>query len=261
MVGIVQTAIAHFWGFNGVGMHFALFVAAILYLIAVKKAGEDKPRTILGGYSILFAVLYLCPVTAYIIMNYCIGETVYWRMFWLLPLIIVIAYVFVDWLFQTKSKGQFGFFFLAATVVIVLLGEPVYTKENFYPAENEYKIPQNAIEICTIIENDYKGEGKPKVTVPNELLCYIRQYDAGIKMPYGRNALTGHKLGKRETEIYEMMSSGNIEWNTMIRLLKDEKSDYFVYSDGIGVEELEQGGYVLIQQVNGYSVYHCEMME
>ena len=58
-VGIVQTAIAHFWGFNGVGMHFALFVAAILYLIAVKKAGEDKPRTILGGYSMLFAVLYL----------------------------------------------------------------------------------------------------------------------------------------------------------------------------------------------------------
>lgn len=262
MKGIVQTAVAHFWGFNGTGMHFALFFAAVLYLAAVREKGEEKPGRFIVGYSIVFTILYLCPVTAYIIMEYCIGELVYWRMFWLLPIIITIAYVFVKWLFQTKGKGQFALFLILAVAVIGITGAPVYTQENFYPAENEYKIPQNAIDICEFINQD-RGEngGVAKVTVPNELLCYIRQYDASIKMPYGRNALTGEKLGKRRTQIYEMMTSGNIDWEQMIRLLKKEGSNYFVYPAGIGSDELERGGYTSLGDVNGYSIYRCENME
>lgn len=261
MLGIFRTAVAHFGGFNGSGMHMALFFAAVLYLIAVKKEEEERSRTLIVGYSILFAILYLCPVTAYIIMEYCIGDSVYWRMFWLLPTIITIAYVFVKWLFQTRGKGQFALFFVCAAAVIVITGAPVYTQENYYPAENEYKIPQSAIDICEFIEQNRGEEEQVKVTVPNELLCYIRQYNASIKMPYGRNALTGQSLGERRTQIYEMMTSGNIDWEKMLQLLKEEKSNYFVYPFGIGSEELERGGYVLAGDVNGYSIYHCENME
>lgn len=260
MLGIFRTAVGHFGGFNGSGMHMALFFAALLYLIAVKREEEEGDRKLIVGYSILFAILYLCPVTAYIIMEYCIGTSVYWRMFWLLPTIIVTSYVFVKWLFSTRGRGQFALFFAVAAVVIVVTGAPVYTQENFSAAENAYKIPQNAIDICELIEQD-RGEGTAKVTVPNELLCYIRQYDASIRMPYGRNALTGQRLGERRTQIYEMMTSGNIDWERMIQLLKDEKSNYFVYPAGIGVEELESGGYTLIGDVNGYSIYNCKDME
>lgn len=264
MKSVFQTTIEFFWGFNGTGMHLPLFFLAILYLIAVKKKGEEKQRTMLVGYSLLFAVVYLCPVTAYIIMRYCIGEKVYWRMFWLLPFIIMISYVLVRWLFQTESKKQFAFFVVAAVLVLRMTGSPVYTEANFYPAENAYKIPQNVVAICDFIEEDYPRDDKPKVTVPNELVCYIRQYDAGIKMPYGRNALTGSKLDRRRAEIYEMMSSGDVEWERMIQLLKEEKSHYLIYPLGTlgdGAEELEREGYLFRGDIGGYGIYRCDDME
>ncbi|MCI8326340.1 MAG: hypothetical protein HFI37_01025 [Lachnospiraceae bacterium] len=261
MKNVVQIAIAHFWGFNGVGMHLALFFATLLYLFAVKKKGEEKTRNLILGYSFAFAMVYVFPMSAYIIMEYCIGEAVYWRMFWMLPFIIVIGYVLVLWLFQTEGKKQFLLFLCMAVVMIVITGKPVYTQENFYPAENEYKLPQEAIDLCDFIKENRKEGETVKVTVPNELLCYIRQYDASIQMPYGRNALTGQKLGKRRTQIYEMMTSGSIEWEKMISLLKKEHSNYFVYPAEIGIEELEREGYAFLGNVDGYSVYYCENME
>lgn len=261
LLAVFRTAIGHFWNYNGRGMHLALFFMALLFLLAVVKKEEEEPKILLVGYSILFALIYLCPITAYIIMYRCIGENVYWRMFWLLPVLITISYVLVRWLFQTKGRMQFALFFIGAAVVIVITGTPVYTRANFQTSENEYKIPQSAIDICDFIEEDYQGEGNPKVTVPNELLCYIRQYDAGIRMPYGRNALKEQKLNKRRTKIYQMMSSGQVDWKKLIVLLKKEESDYFVYATGVGSEELSGNGYVPVGEVEGYTIYYCEQME
>lgn len=258
---IYQTALGHFWDYNGNGLHIGLFFAAVLYLIAAKKEEEEKTKKLLVGYTVLFAFVYLCPVTAYIIMQYCIGGSVYWRMLWLLPLNITISYVFVKWLFQTKGKMQFALFAVVAVVIIILSGSPVYTKTNFTSAENAYKIPQSAIEVCEIIEKDYDGKDNPKATVSNELLCYIRQYDAGIRMPYGRNALKGEKLSKRKSEIYSMLTSGEIDWARMSELLKKENSNYFVYATDSGIEELGNYGYHAVGGTSGYSIYRCDDME
>lgn len=261
LMAIYHTAVGFFWEYNGNGLHIALFFAALLYLIAAKKEEEDKTKKLIVGYTVLFALIYLCPVTAYIIMKYCIGTSVYWRMFWLLPFNITISYVFVKWLFQTNGKKQFAVFIVAAVAVIVLCGSPVYTKANFILPENEYKIPQSAVEVCELIQEDYDKEGSPKATVPNELLCYIRQYDAGIHMPYGRNALKGEKLNKRRSEIYAMMSSGKIDWKRMSELLKEEESHYFVYALENGAEELEQYGYHIVGKTADYSIYRCDAVE
>ena len=57
----------------------------------------------LQDISILFVILYFCPVTAKIIMKYCVEEQVYWRMLWLLPIPLVLAYAGVQ-LIQKFSK-------------------------------------------------------------------------------------------------------------------------------------------------------------
>ena len=76
--------------YNGTGWHLLLFGLAILYLCACRRKKENK--RLLLGYSVVFFLIYFCPVTAKIIMDYCTGESVYWRMLWLLPIPLIVAY-------------------------------------------------------------------------------------------------------------------------------------------------------------------------
>ena len=77
----------------GTGWHWLLFLAAAVLLFFLREA--SKKRQILAGYCIGILFLYFFPLTAWIIMKACIGTDTYWRMFWLLPVTPVIAYVLV----------------------------------------------------------------------------------------------------------------------------------------------------------------------
>lgn len=254
MLEIIKTAIQQYYEFNGTGLHIALFLFSILYLIVAKD--EKDNRKLFVGYTVVFAAIYLCPITAKIIMKYCIGELVYWRMFWLLPMIIVLAYVLAKWQGKAETRIQSIGFLAAAVAVIAITGSFVYSANNFSKAENANKLPPATIHICDIIQKD-AGKEEVKVLVPNELLCSIRQYNANIKMPYGRNALKGQKLGVNQQQMYDMMTNGVSNWDDLAYVLKDSQCNYFVYLSGLGTEELVANGYEKIAETDGYSIYRC----
>lgn len=302
LLGVFRTVIIKFWEYNGNGLHIGLFFAAVLYLLAFQRDEDKEAKVLFFDYSILLAILCFCPISAHIIIKYCIGAEVYWRMFWLLPMFFCIAYVLVRWLFAVEGRMRFAIFFVAAAAVIMLSGQRVYTTANFQKAENAYKLPQSVIEVCDFVREDYRkasgtdsgtdsgtvsgadsgtdsaensskdsgtvsdqdhgADAQPKITVPNDLLCYIRQYDAGIRMPYGRNALKGQKMGKAKTAIFQMMTSGEVDWARMAELLKEEHSDYFIYpQDAMVGEELEENGYHFVGVAGEYSVFRCDGWE
>ena len=66
------TALEKLKDYNGKGWHVALFVLALVFLWLGTKEKEHKK--LFTGYSILFAILYFCPVTAKSIMKYCVEE-------------------------------------------------------------------------------------------------------------------------------------------------------------------------------------------
>ena len=90
--------------YNGTGMQMALFFACLIYLFFQKK--EKEKRFLFLGYTLLFFLICFFPVTAKIIMEVCIGKSVYWRMFWLLPVTIVTAYTASVILMQAEGKGK-----------------------------------------------------------------------------------------------------------------------------------------------------------
>ena len=61
------TALEKLKDYNGKGWHVALFVLALVFLWLGTKEKEHKK--LFTGYSILFVILYFCPVTAKIIMK------------------------------------------------------------------------------------------------------------------------------------------------------------------------------------------------
>lgn len=222
-----------FLQFKGMGMHLGLYFAAALFLNSLSKTKREKDgSSLLSGYSLVFWGIFFFPVTAKIIIDYCIGDSVYWRMFWILPFPVVIAYAFALSLKQVQVAWKRYVLVLCMAAVILVTGTPVYTPEQFRASENRYRIPQVAVEVCQIVNEDARENNLKvrKVIAVNDLLPYIRQYDGSILMPYGRN---GPKEGKFQNKnckrIYNAINSPEVDFKKLLKFAEKENCNYLVY--------------------------------
>lgn len=252
--------------FKGDGMHLGLYFAAVLSLGMFGGTRWEKENSYrLSGYSLLFWGVFFFPVTAKIIMDYCIGSGVYWRMLWILPFPLVIAYAFTISVKRVHSGWKRQALVFCMAMVIMGMGAPVYTQQNFGKADNLYKIPQSAIDVCQIINEDAGEnhiEGK-KAIATNELLSFIRQYDGSIEMPYGRNApKEGRFQNKNSKRIFKLMSSQETDFQKLLKYAKKEKCNYLVYYiDGTADEALRNLGWKVVGSSEQYRVYRLDGWE
>lgn len=256
MIDSFKTAVSAYQNYNGTGMQMALFFASLIYLL-IQKKDKDK-RFFFAGYTLLFFIICFFPLTAKLIME-GIGKEVYWRMFWLLPVTVVTAYTAVQILMQAEGTVKRYLLLAAMLLVIVLTGTNVYNSTIFEPKQNNYKLPQDAVDICDMIEQDAKANGiayKKLITV-NELVNSIRQYDADIQMPYANEAIMGRKIErKKAAEIFRLMNSEHKNWEALAWYAAMEKCNYLAYpADGATAEILENCGYEIVGSNASYIVY------
>lgn len=249
--------------FNGTGVHMVLFLAAVLLLGGLCKSNKEKSHAfLLSGYTVCFFLIFFCPLTAKVIMDYCIGTEVYWRMFWILPLPIVIAYAFSLRLRTAENRWRRCLCAAGMLLVIAVTGTAVYQPEVFVEAENPYKLPQEVIDVCDMINEDARENSieEKKAVVVNELLPYIRQYDGSIKMPYGRDATRGLRgKGKATKRLYALMNDPEADFKSLAKYAKKKKCNYLVYyKNGFADETLRSRGYERIGETSSYFVYRLE---
>lgn len=259
---ILRTAWETYAQYNGMAMHMGLFLTALLFLHVFHKTDTERANAyFLSGYTGVFFLIFFCPLTAKIIMDYCIGADVYWRMFWILPIPVVIAYAFAASLRETV-RWKRAALITGMALVIMVTGSAVYTSENFTKPQNIYKLPQEAVDVCQIIREDARENGieEKKAIVVNELLSYIRQYDGSIQMPYGRDALKGQKLAnKNSRKIFKLMCDPQIDWQNLAKSAEKGAYNYLVYFRDEAVEkELQDLGYKRIGEGGGYFVFRRE---
>lgn len=258
---ILKTVLSMYRDYNGTGMQMGLFFACLAYL-AVQKKEKVKCRLFLG-YTLLFFIICFCPVTAKIIMEVCIGEGVYWRMFWLLPSVIVTAYTAVLILMQMGGKGKRYLFLFVMFLMIALTGTNVYNGAVFDRAQNHYKLPQDTVDICDMIEQDAAANhiSHKKLITKNELLSSIRQYDAGILMPYGYEAVKKNQADTANAyQIYQIMSSETKNWASLSWYAAMENCNYLAYPAEEGLaEELSSYGYDVVGANESWYVYRRDL--
>lgn len=255
-----------FQRFSGEGTYLILFLCGVFFIYLQEK--KQKVRLAFVSYSVVILLLMVFPVTALVIMDYLIGEEVYWRMFWLLPIPFVLAYAAVR-LLQKEKKGRKIVLAFFLCVAVILSGKWVYTNGEIEQSSNLEKIPSEVIEVCNALSQDAMKNGieKKRVVVPSGLLPYIRQYDATIEMPYGRNAIKQEAMTENCENIYNIMcqkKAENKDISILCSLLKDEKCNYLVEKLEIAVEvqeQLEQFGYMQVGAVGEYVIYRCDEME
>lgn len=250
MIEVFQITLEMFRQYIGESWHYALFAAALLYILFSRE--EKKTRGLFCGYVLAFAFVYLCPLTAKIIMEYCIGESVYWRMLWLLPIPLVLAYVCTKVCFRFKNMILRSLACILLAICIVVTGTCVYQPgvTPYVKASNLNKIPPEVVGICEQINAD-RGDGYACVTASEELVSYIRQYDAGIGLTYGRR-----RSGKRRDILYGELISGQPNFPRVVKFARSLEGNYLVYPTNDQQHQvLLEEGFLQIGQYESYRIY------
>ena len=242
-----------FRNYCGTGVFPLLFLAALVYLLITEK--NKKVRVILVESSLAATVLFFLPLFKMIMDK--LDEGTYYRVLWMLPMTVVIAYAGI------RLFGKFhriGFVVLAA--VFILTGQCVYKSQYVSEAENRYHIPNNVIAICNEIMPG-EGEERAWAVFPDELIHFVRQYTSEIQMPYGREMLVASWEWNWNTHpIYKIMREDPIDLDALPPLLKEYNVQYLILNRNRPVSGVpEENSLKLIAQIEAYDVYRFEEVE
>lgn len=202
-------------------LHWVLFCAAVVAIFFLgKKYKEEKQAVRFLVWSSVLVLLFIFNPLFYRYVGSRFFAGVYWRLFWMLPISFSVAYVIVWLICRWKKQAVRVAVFVAALVTIMVSGQRIYSETTFTEAENEYKLPQAAIDVADIIGNSGYS-WKVKAVVPDELFCYIRQYRCDIGLFYGRNVggfISG--IGEDEDAMHQQMCQEKPDMEVVTEIAK-----------------------------------------
>ena len=237
-----------FQKYMGTGLMLIWFLLALVYLFLHEKR---KPYRILLIYTPVIILLLFFNPLFYRIFEQAVGNEIYFRLGWLLPITVVIGYAVILICDSLKGRTK-GIFAAVAVVVLLLSGKLVYSSPLFSRAENPYHVPQTVVDICDAI----KVEGREVMAAfPDEFLLYVRQYSPLICMPYGREAFSYYN------ELNGVLMSDEVDVEKLSGLAKQALCHYVILPEGkVLKQDMEMYSYELFDVIGGYEIYKDNTM-
>ncbi len=235
MQGIVR-----FQSFMGNGLIVEWYLISILYLMLREKRKQMRILFIYVPLALL--LLFFNPLFTKLVLRM---EDIYWRLLWLLPITMTLAYAAVTLYGRMKGKIRMVFALLLAALVM-FSGNYIYD-DGFVQAENPYHMPQAVVDICDAIEI----EGREVMALfPDELLVYVRQYAPTVCMPYGREVFS------RTTDLHVAVQEEVIDAQKLAVLAKAQGCHYVILPESREMRgSLLEYDYELFADMDGYEIY------
>lgn len=238
-----------FQNYMGTGLITGWFLLSWVYLLM--KERRKSLRVMLVYVPLVLLLIYFNPLFAKIFYGF-VGNEIYYRILWLIPVTVVIAYAAVH--MYGILKGRARILFAAACMgLIVVSGSFIYSDPHFHKAQNLYHMPDSVVHICDAIE----VEGREVMAVfPAEMLQYVRQYSPVVCMPYGREQ-TVERWGEYfYSELYEVMEAEVIDASCLAQLAKEQQCHFIILSQDQEMEgSLLDYDYILFDTIDGYCIY------
>ncbi len=238
-----------FLEYKGTGMYVALFFISMLYILLKE---EDKKNRAFFAYFPIFTLF----ITLNPIFNKLVGSiftsSVYWRVYWVIPLGITIAYGAVKFINNENEKSKKIIATIGIIIVIMISGKFIYYKGNYFKLGNFYKLPDDDVYATHIIGAD-EAEYK-KAIVPEGLVAHVRQIDATINLAFPRDP-----EGKSNPILNEL-NAGNVEGIT--KIAKENKCNYIVFKKAtVLMGEMEEYGFEKLGETQNYAIYKLSKEE
>lgn len=206
-----------FHKFTGSGFLTILYLLTLLYLWTSEKSPTIRTIFVYGASAI--QILFFLPPFFYGYQLLDAGT--YYRILWLLPMTITIAYAAV----KILGRYPIGSIVIGA-VMIVICGQCVYNNGYITRAENVYHLPQEAIEVCDIIM-PAEEEERVMGVFPDDLIHFVRQYTDRIRMVYGRDYLAPDWI-YGDHPLRKVMNQEEIRISELVRLATEHKCQYII---------------------------------
>ncbi|MFR3882898.1 MAG: hypothetical protein ACLTX6_11845 [Lachnospiraceae bacterium] len=187
---------SNYWGDS---LFSYLLILAAAYLLVFKRKEENVKYVL--TYLLIMLFLFFCPLTAAVIQK-CIGESVYWRVLWLIPSSPVIALAMTE-LIKDHQKNMQMLLVVLCIGIVAVSGKEVYLAGNYTRVHNYQQVPDEVAGICELIQADAQGE-KFTFASDDDISSYVRVYDPSIYNLIGRNARSTH--GRSRKLYYEINS-------------------------------------------------------
>lgn len=241
-IEIIKNAFSHYFADEKYLM--VLMVSLFVIIVELKRKAD---RRFLVYYPVLMFIIILNPVFCYILLKF-VSQSVYYRLFWMIPLGIIIAYFGVILIFKLDKKISKGILCLFFLGMIAYSGTFVYSSTTFEKVNNWYKIPDEYIQVTQIL-GEIPLENKKAVTSTN-MVGYIRQIDASIELAYGRRPYEDYQI----YEIVNTYQKGDVE--NLTNLCKEQNTNIIVYDNSILLTiSPSYYGYNLYAQTEHYDIY------
>ena len=236
-----------FQGFMGTGLIMGWYLLVLIYLWFAEK--DRRMRVLFLYVPLTLLILYFNPLFARLIYA-GVGDEIYYRILWLLPVTVVIAYATVSIYGRIKGRKKYWFALLSA-VLVTISGSCVYASPHFQRAENLYHMPQAVVDICDAIQ----VEGREVMAVfPKEMLSYVRQYTPLVCMPYGREMLVDR--WNMDNPLYDAMEAEVLDMDVILPLAQSYSSHFVIVPENKMITgDPEQYGFFLIDHIDGYVIY------
>lgn len=245
--------IALFREYMGTGLIVIFFLVSMIYLWVNET--RKYVRILFLYLPVILLLLYFNPLFAALVYGLA-GSEIYYRILWLLPITIVIAYTCVHIYGKLKGFSQ-GLFALGMVLVIGVSGSYIYSNPYFSRAENSYHVPECVVNICDAIVvpgREVRG------AFPEELLQYVRQYAPTVCMPYGREVLV--ERWNYDVPLYDAMEEEVVDWEKLAPLAIEAYCHYVILpANREYVGEPTDFGLVWYGQIDGYAIYRNTNME
>jgi len=230
--------------YMGTGLILMWYLLALIYLWIREK--RKNCRVLFIYMPIIFLLLFFNPLFAKIIYTVADDE-IYYRILWLLPITMTIAFTLVD-IYGRLEGAKKSFFPVVAGLLVVVSGSFIYANPHFGPAENIYHVPQSVVDICDAIE----VEGREVMAAfPTEFLLYVRQYTQGVCMPYGRTVLMGYY-----DDFHGLIMSEEIQVEELAQMAKASKCHYVILPEKtVLIGDMEAFDYEVFDSMHGYVIY------
>lgn len=243
----MSNAVTLFREYMGTGLIVIWFLLSLCYLCAREKR---KPVRVLFVYvPVAVLALFFNPLFGGIVYQ-VVGDEIYYRMLWLLPISLVIAFAAVDIYGRLKGKSQI-LWGVTAAVLIAVSGSFIYNNPFFKKAQNQYHVPQSVVDICDAI----KVEGREVMAVfPADMLQYVRQYSGVVCMPYGREMLVAR--WNHLNDLYDVMEAEVVDSSQLAELAREQGCVYIILPQDKEIKgHLKDYAFEVFDQIDGYLIY------
>ena len=247
MFGIFMESFVILKLYTGLKLLFLLSALAWGYLLVTEK--NKSIRTLLVYAPVIVVALFLFPVSRKGFVAIGLDGETYYRILWTIPLGIIFVYGICRLFEQHRRIGL-----LAGTVLTIVCGSYVYKGTYISKAENLYHIPDTVVKICDLIGPE-DARSRVSAVMPEELIHFVRQYDASINMPYGREMLVN--AWDYYNAVYEAMEKPRVvDMEELLKATREEYCQYIVMSKERETnQDPEECGLLLLEEIDGYLIY------